>query len=191
MKSTAALRESGRAWEDAGDATQDALADRDAADDELDEAAKTARAALAGRSGDAVREEPYVSIFPHGASYYTAAPVDEEAARYGELKQRLAEHLPASDAVRKSTIKAIDAGVAAYAAAKTAVDEAHTAESIALTRLTKATDAWTRQLEKTYGALVGDLGRARADTFFPRLRGKTKGGGEADPAADASEPNAS
>ncbi len=169
---TAKLKEEGRAEEDTEDATQDALADRDGIDDDLDYAAQEARANLAGRSADAVKRDPYIHIFPNGLAYYTAAPLDEEEKRYGELKHRLVEHLPADDDVRKKTVKAIDVGLKDFAKATAQVDSARTAESLAATRLTKATDAWTRQMEKTYGALVAELGRARAEKFFPRTRTK-------------------
>lgn len=177
---TAKLREEGRVEEDSDDATQDALADRDGADDDLDDAAKEARANLAGRSADAVKQEPYLHIFPKGLSYYTAAPLDEEEKRYGELKKRLVEHLAADDEVRKKTVKAIDAGLKDFVKASAEVDSARTAESLATTRLAKATDLWTRQVEKTYGALVSEVGRARAEHFFPRTR--SKGAISADPA---------
>lgn len=177
-KTTADLREVGRAWEDMTDGMQDALADRDAADDQLDQAAQAARATLAGRSPNAMREQPYLAIFPQGIGYYTAATLDKEVERYGELGQRLAEHLPAEDEVREATIAVIEAGLIAYEAAKRAVGEASSAESLAHTRLKQATDAWTRQMEKTYGALVTELGKNRARSFFPRLRSRSKAAAE-------------
>ena len=73
-----ALRAKGRAWEDAEDALQDALADRDAADETLDGEAQTARSALAGRGITASKEEPYTLIFGEGIAYYTAATLDQE-----------------------------------------------------------------------------------------------------------------
>jgi hypothetical protein len=188
-KATAELRELGRAWEDLTDGMQDVLADRDAADDHLDQAAQRARAALAGRSATATREAPYVAIFPQGMAYYTAATLDQEVERYDELRQRLAEHLPAGDEIRESTILLLDAGLPEFAAAKTAVHEAYTAESLARTRLKQATDAWTRQLERVFGALVIDLGRARANAFFPRNQArKTKVADETDDATEEPSP---
>ncbi len=171
------LRETGRSWDDADDTIQDALADRDAADDDLDTAAQEARNSLAGRSLGAAKEAPYTDIFPNGASYYTAAPLDEEVKRYSELKKRVTEHLPAADEVRKKVVKAIEAGLKDFEAAAKELDEARTAESLAATRLAKATDAWTKQMEKTYGALVADVGRAGAERFFPRATAR-KGAGE-------------
>ena len=35
-----------------------------------------------------------------------------------------------------------------------------------------ATEAWEKQMEKTCGALVAEVGKARAERFFPRVRGK-------------------
>ncbi|MFN7147402.1 MAG: hypothetical protein ACK4YP_26790, partial [Myxococcota bacterium] len=67
---TAAVLIAGRAWDDAEGPIQDAIADRDAIDDELDDAAETARANLAGRTATATREAPYTMIFPGGISYY-------------------------------------------------------------------------------------------------------------------------
>lgn len=164
------LRELSRAWEDTDDATQEAMADRDGADDDLDTTAQEARAALAGRGVTAMNEEPYTLIFPDGISYYTAAPQDEEVKRYGELSHRLTEHVGKDDPVRKKAVKEIAAGIEAYKASLVALDAAQTAESLVATRLTKATDAWERQMEKTYGALVSEVGRARAEGFFPRIK---------------------
>lgn len=172
---TSAVREMGRAWDDADDAIQDALADRDAADDHLDSAGQEARNGLAGRGVEAAREAPYTDIFPNGISYYLAAPLDQEVKRYTELKQRLVEHLPASDEVRKKTVKAIDVGLADFEKASKELDAARTAESLASTRLAKAVDAWTKQMEKTYGALVAEVGRAAAERFFPRVTRKPAG----------------
>lgn len=166
---TNALREAGRAWDDADDAILDALADRDGADDDLDKLAQEARAALAGRAADAMKTAPYTDVFPAGISYFTAAPLDEEVKRYTELKGRLAEHLPAADEVRKKAVKGIEAGLKEFEAGMKAVDAARTAESLAATRLSKATDVWEKQMEKTFGALVAEVGKAAADRFFPRV----------------------
>lgn len=164
------LRDLSRAWEDTDDATQEAMADRDGADDDLDTTAQDGRAQLAGRSANAMSEEPYTLIYPEGIGYYTAAPQDAEVKRYGELSKLLTEHLPANDPVRKKSVKEIAAGVESYKAAIEALEAAQTAETLAATRLTKATDAWERQMEKTYGALVSEIGRARAEGFFPRIK---------------------
>lgn len=164
-----------RTVEDADTPIQNALADRDAYDDDLDEAAQTARLKLAARSADAAKTAPYTQIFPQGIGYYTAAPLDEEVKRYGELKSRLEENLPATDKLRARTVAAIDAGLASWKTSAEALDAARTAESMASTRLHAATEAWEKQLEKTYGVVVSEVGRARADRFFPQVRGKKSG----------------
>jgi hypothetical protein len=171
-KTTALVLVTGRAREDADKPIQDALADRDAFDDDLDEAAQSARLQLAARSTDAAKTAPYTRIYPDGLAYYTASPLDEEVARYGELKGRIEEHLPAGDEVRTATIAAIDAGLDGFRGAVTALTSARTAESLASTRLAAATEVWEKQIEKVYGALVNEVGRAKADRFFPRIRGK-------------------
>lgn len=173
---TNAVRQNARDWEDTDDGTQEALADRDGADDDLDITAKDARASLAGRSIQAATEPPYTLIFPLGIDYYTAAPLDEEVKRYGELSARLTEHLPVGDPVRVKAVPDIAAGITDFELGTKAVDAARTAESLASTRLAKATDAWEKQVEKTYGALVSQVGRARADSFFPRVGKKVKKG---------------
>ncbi|MFT3763939.1 MAG: hypothetical protein QM820_00200 [Minicystis sp.] len=168
---TAALLAAGRAYEDADKPIQDALADRDAFDDDLDGTAQDARAALAGRSADAVKNEPYTRIFPEGIAYYTAAPIDQEAKRYGELKQRLTTYLPAGDEVIAKAVPAIDQGLDGFAKATAALTQARTDEALAGTRLAAAREAWAKQMEKTYGALVAAVGKAKAESFFPRVKG--------------------
>lgn len=176
-KATAAVLAAGRAAEDADGPVQDAMADRDATDSDLDAAAQDARAKLAGRSADAVTTAPYTQIFPDGIGFYVASPLDEEDARYSLLHQRLAAHLPANDEVRITTTKAITVGLTDFAAATKELTTARNASSIADGHLGAAEDAWEKQMEKTYGALVVDIGRAAADRFFPKSKAKAKKGG--------------
>ncbi len=173
---TTQIQATGRALEDADKPIQDALTNRDAADDDLDEAAQNARLKLSARSTDATTTAPYTLIFTQGIGYYTAALLDEEVKRYGELKSRLEEHLPAADKLRAKTVAVIDAGLVAWSEAVNALTAARTAESLASTRLSAATEAWERHIEKTYGAIVGQIGKAKAERFFPRSRGKNNGG---------------
>jgi hypothetical protein len=168
---TTAVRDAGRAWEDAEDAIQDALADRDAYDDDLDTVAQTARAHLGGRSADATRRPPYTQVFPDGVTYYTAAPLAEEEKRYGELRMRVEEHLPADDPARVQTVPGLDAGLAGFRQATTDLNTRRAAESLAATRLTTATETWERELDRAYGLLVAEMGRQRAERFFPKNRG--------------------
>lgn len=169
-KVNAAVLAAGRAWEDLAGPIQDAIADRDAIDDELDDAAIEARANLAGRSASAVREPPYTLIFSQGIAYYTAAPLDEETKRYGELRDRLDANLPAGDEVRVKTVAVIEPNLGAFDQSVKALNQARTAQAIARTTLDAGREGWNKQMEKVYGALVADLGKARADRFFPRVR---------------------
>ncbi len=67
-RATAIVRDTGRAWEDADDPIQAAFADRDAADDELDDATEEFRVILAGRGKEAVKQAPYTLIFPRASA---------------------------------------------------------------------------------------------------------------------------
>ena len=71
---TALVKQAGRALEDAEEPIQDFIADRDGFDGDLDFAAQSERNELAGRSLDAVRTEPYKSLFDKGIGYDVAAP---------------------------------------------------------------------------------------------------------------------
>lgn len=153
---------------------QEALADRDAADDDLDTIAQQARLALASRGLDATKKSPYTNIFPEGVGYYTAAPLDKEVQRYGELRSRLIEVLTPEDPVRASAVPAIEKGLAAFTGAVAALEKARTEESLAATRLETAEETFDRQIERVYGSLVGELGRAGADRFFPRMSRRDK-----------------
>ena len=175
---TEAVLVAGRAKEDVAALVQAALADRDGADDDLDDIAKDARANLAGRSAEAARTAPYTQVFPAGIEYYTAAPLAEEVSRYEELGKRIVENLGAQDPVRVGAVPAIQKGVTAFEVAAKAVDKARTDVALADTRLVAAEEAWDRQMEKTYGALVAELGRAKADRFFPKSRKAGKRAGE-------------
>lgn len=169
------VREKGRAWEDLEDGVQDALADRDGSDDDLDTIAQSARNTLAGRSLSAVKEEPYTLLFHSGIAYYTAAPLDAEESRYEELSERIAKHLPANDSVRKTAPPAIKKGIASFKSATADLDKAERARGIARTDLERATRNALRQFEKVYGAIMSDEGKAAAETYFPKSsRAKVK-----------------
>lgn len=171
-KITKSLLAAGRAWEDSDEAVQNALADRDGADDDLDEGAKNARAALAGRSADAVKQPPFTLIFYKGLLYYTAALIGEEIERYTEFKRRLEENLSEKDEVRVKTVKIVTAGLVDFTKASHELSVARSDESLAGTRLQSAIGAWERMIEKTYGGLVSELGREQAEKFFPKARAK-------------------
>lgn len=179
-KATAQVKKMGRAWEDAAEPIQDALADRDGADDDLDNAAKAARSKLAGRSADAAKEAPYKLIFADGVGYYTEAPINEQSSRYKELKMRLAKHLPAKDEVRIDTTAAITTGISAHAKASDDLSTTRTDEALAATQLQVAIASWVKQQEKIYGALVAEFGKGPAERFFPTPTTSTKKKSEPD-----------
>lgn len=177
-----AVREKGRAWEDTEDAVQDALADRDGSDDDLDIIARGTRTTLVGRSLTAVNEEPFILIFHQGLGYYTAATLEDEESRYNELSERIVAHLPASDSVRKTAPAAIKKGIAAFKAAEADLDKAERARGIARTDLERATRNALRQLEKVYGAIMAEDGKAAAESYFPKAsRASAKGKEEKSP----------
>ena len=85
------------------------------------------------------------------------------------------EHLPANDEVATATAAAIAAGLDVFETATRELTTARNAQAIAGGKLEAAEDAWETQMEKTYGALVSELGRAAAERFFPKAKTKKKG----------------
>ena len=162
------VKAAGRAWEDTDEVIQDAIANRDSDDDALDTTAKDFRFALASRSRQAAKEAPYTDIFPRGIEYYTEAPLDEEVDRYQELITRTEAHLPKEDSLRQETVKTLQHQLKSFTESHAAVAAARTQEGIARTRLLAAQDVWADLLEKTYGSLVEQFKKAKAEKFFPK-----------------------
>jgi hypothetical protein len=167
---TQKLKSAGRTWEDAAEPVQYALAERDAADRDLDRTAQHARLTLASTDTAAIREEPYTAIFPFGIDYYTSAPLDEQETRYTELVERLEAHLPADHPVRLEAVPKLQAGISAFADAEKRVASARRTQALARTALASAAESFDRVLERTYGALIERFGRKDAETYFPRWR---------------------
>lgn len=174
-KATQKVVETSRAMEDADGPEQDARADRDGADDDLDAVAQDARAKLGGRAANAVKNPPYIDIFYQGIEYYTKAPISEETKRYNELKSRIETHLPAKDEVRTTAVKGIDKGLVDWDKAVKALDTAESATSMAQTAFTRAVEGWTKEVEQVYGELIKKVGQAAAEKFFPRATAAKKG----------------
>lgn len=166
------VRTAGRAWEDASDDVQLGLADRDACDDVLDLVAQESRLTLASTGISAAKEAPYTLIFPEGIGYYTAALLDQEVTRYSELKERLLAHLDATNPVRVGNVPRIEAGLADYVSAAAALESAERAQLLARTHLLHTMRSFIRQLEKTYGLLVSEVGKAKAERYFPKVKSK-------------------
>jgi hypothetical protein len=162
------VKERGRAWEDAFEALSSQAAQRDAVDDALDTAAQEFRLKLAARSVGADRRPPYTAIFPKGIAYYTASPLSENEKRYRELLARAEAQLEASDADLVALRTTVPALIDAFGPAEAALDKARTRVGLARTALEAAVDAWLTQLERTYGTLVAELGRRKAERFFPK-----------------------
>lgn len=162
------LLASQRAVEDAEFPEEDALADRDAANDELTTTIQSTRLALASRALGADKVAPYILIFPEGISYFIQARLSQQRERYEELHGRLTAFLPAKDPVRVETIPLFVAQLDEWKVAEVSVTTARTALTLAKTRRDAATTSWRETLEKTYGWLVSQVGRQKADRFFPR-----------------------
>ncbi len=82
----------------------------------------------------------------------------------------MVESLPASDPARKAVVKVIDKGVPAFVAAQKELSAAETAEGIAGTKARSSLRSFERLMEKTYGVLVSERGKAAAERFFPKTR---------------------
>lgn len=187
---TEAVLVAGRAWDDARRATFAALADRDAADADLDRAAQEIRHALAGRHFGAEKELPYTQIFHKGLAWYVNAPLSEEVQRYRELVARLDKHLGADDPLHAQAVARLQAGIEAYATAVEALNAARQAQALAGSDVDVAEEALDTLAERTHGALTAKLGRSAARRYFPRVRrarGRTLDDG-APSAPDAESP---
>ena len=178
LAATTTLRTVVSAADDASYAVQDVLADRDAFDNELDDVAKRHRRALEGRGTTANRERPYTDIYPQGIAWYTDAPLAEQVARYELLVRRYNAFLPEGDAIRAEAGLITD-GVARWAAARTALDQANQDVAMARARTQMAVDAWEQTLTRLYFRLAERLGRSAAERFFPRA-GRSKAATDAD-----------
>jgi hypothetical protein len=182
QQQNAELRRLGRTWEEAEDAVQDALAERDAADDALDTSAREVRLALASRGLGADKQEPYTRIFPDGITHYTAAPWGQNSARYAILVERLKAHLPEGDPVRAQYADRIATQAAAFIAAEQGLTQARARKDEAMRDLNSAEKRWGKNVERLYGGLVQELGKAQAEGFFPKARAQASSA-EEDPSA--------
>lgn len=166
---TKAVKDLGRARDDAEEVIQECLADRDAVDIDLDTCAKTIRVNMAGRSVNAVKVEPYIQVFPEGVTFYTEATLDQEVSHYQDLFERIQKYLPADD-VCQAQLPVIAQGIADFKEAEAAVAQARRAKAQLQTDLDTAEDKWERLMQRTYGALIEKFGKGSvAESFFPKL----------------------
>ncbi len=186
---TQSLLELSRAWEDLERSGQEALADRDSADDDIDRLAQDLRFKLASRSRDAVGKAPYTLIFPEGIRHYLEAPFDEQNARYTQLSARLVENLAEDDPVRTEEVPKLEAALTGFNEAVKALEQSRNAETRAKDQLRDAEASWKVLMEQVYGALVSQVGRKEADRYFPKVRRRTdKTDSETAPDTGASAP---
>jgi len=165
---TAEVKSKGRARDDAAEPILEALADRDAADLDLDAIAQNTRANLGGRSKDAAKLAPYTSIFPDGIDFYIAATLSEEVKNYQTLIERIQKYLPTDDLAR-AQIPALTQGISDFQDASNALTKARNAKGLQQTDLDIAEDAWTRALNRVYGYLIEQHSKGSfVESFFPK-----------------------
>ena len=161
------LRDLDRAVEDQAVLVFELKADRDFADRKGDVVIRDFRHGINARSRDAIKQPPATRIFPDGVEYYTAAPISEQAERYAELEGRIMAHLPEDDPLRAPTLAGLSDALTAFLAAEGVLrSERRTLSELRLD-LRDAREDLIRMLERTWGALVAELGKDAADGFFP------------------------
>lgn len=165
---TRAVKDAGRRWEDLEEEIQDALADRDAADERLDSLASALRFSLASRSQDATKTDPYLKLFPQGLAFYTAAPLSETAARYKSLWNRVEADLPSGDPLRAEHGPNLQAAIRLFEVSVELVGQTTDNQSRAQAELDRAEEAWEREMERTYAALMAEEGKDHAERYFPK-----------------------
>lgn len=173
-QSAVALHAAAVAEEEAEGLVQDALADRDADDDTLDDVAKRHRQTIEGRATNANKERPYSDIYPDGIAFYTAAPLTEQASRYTLLVRRYDEHLPDGDPVRAEG-GLITAALTRWSASSAGLNQAQLDVAIARGRTARAVEDWEATLNRLYFRLAERLGKTQAERFFPRARRRAAG----------------
>lgn len=178
-----ALLAAGRRLEDLQLPEMEAIANRDADDDDLDETAQHIRLQLASRSLGASRERPYVEIFPQGIEHYISATLSMQSTRYAELVERTVAHLPETDPVRVVELPKLEAGIARWEQSAAAVGAARNTIAIARTARDNAVEDWKISMERVYGGLEERFGKKKAERFFPRT-GRKRTVAAAEPAPE-------
>ncbi len=156
-----------RAVEDQAILVFESKAERDFADRGGDTVIRDFRHGLNARSRDAIKQAPSTRIFPDGLEYYTGAPISEQVERYAELKERVETHLAEDDPLRAPFLAALDEALTAFQAAQSLLRSERRKLSELRLDLREAREDLARMLERTWGALVADLGKEAADGFFP------------------------
>ena len=165
---TTRLKDFGRKVDDAEEPIKVAIAHRDAVIDDIRESVSTFRLRLASRALHATRKAPYTAVFPDGIGYYTKASLEDINARYLELVERVEKALPEDDALRIEITGAVAAGLVEYEDAVKKVETTRRESNIVKTEYDQLQQQWESQMVKTYGELIAELGKMKAERFFPR-----------------------
>lgn len=163
-----AIRDAVLAYQAADDTLNEAIADRDTVDIELDDVAGAVRLALSARGTNAMKEAPYTDIFPNGSRWVLMAPIAENGPRYRDLLARVQRFLPEDDAARVAFESSITAPLDAWTERVTAVETARREVALAGAAIDAAEDAYDRQIEKVAAALTIELGADRVRRYFKR-----------------------
>lgn len=162
-----ALSEAGAVLSEAELAVSDALADRDAVDDDLDDLCRRHRQAIEGRGVNANKQKPYTDIYPDGVAWYVNAPLAEQVSRYELLVRRYETFLPDGDPVRAEG-GILRGQVAQWSAARAQVDQAELEVAMARAKAQRAAEAWEQSVRRLYFRLAEKFGKAQAERFFPK-----------------------
>jgi hypothetical protein len=184
LAATDALLQAGRTAEDLQYPLQEAIADRDAIDEAIDETAKLIELNLGARTADKRKDTVYQSVFAKGLAHYVDADLDEQSVRYRDLIARLERYLPADDPLRAERLPALARGITDWEAAVDAITAAKSALALARTDRDQQAQTWARVLESTYGTLISRVGRREAEQFFPKHRRKGRSLAAAEPTAE-------
>ena len=169
-EATDRMKVAARLVEDREEVDTLARAQRDGIDDVTDAHVQDARNQLAGRSVAAAREAPLTAIFAEGVEFYTASSLENWDQRMGLFAARIEKNLDPTDPLKATVLSLIAKDREAFKAVREAIAAERTKTTLASDDLASATEAWERQAEKTFGALIQIYGRRRAERFFPRLR---------------------
>lgn len=155
----------------AEDAYADALDDRDLVDGEADEQVQQAALSIRSRSPNAAKEEPYTLVLPDGVDAVLDLPVPGIAAGLRGFARRLAANLSVGDPAL-FVIPTIEKLAGDYEQARAVAEDAEVSLANASASVDASKTHLRRTLERTYGELVAELGRKKAERFFPRSRRK-------------------
>lgn len=155
-------------------------ADRDGADDDLDDFTKRHRQAIEGRATNANKERPYTDIYPDGVAWYTASPLADQVRRYELLVLRYTTFLPEDDPVR-AEVSLITQALASWKEASERLGKAELDVAVARAKTARAVNEWEEGLRRLYFRLAERLGKSHAERFFPKSSRGNRLGNEVGP----------